>query len=114
MNRFALFCLGVLLAALAFAQIKKAPTYSISGTAPQSTLLYLSGPTQVRPASPSGKPPAYQFTGLAPGQYTIRPERQNCTFQPPEQTVTITNVNLTGVNFDATCTPPKKDPPYPK
>jgi hypothetical protein len=114
MNRFVLCCLGALLAALALAQIQKAPTYSISGSATQSTLLYLTGPTQVRPASVTGKPPMYHFTGLAPGAYTVRPSKSNCTFQPAERSVTITNSNVTGVDFDATCTPPQGQPQDPK
>jgi hypothetical protein len=112
MNRCTLVTLGVLTAALALAQVVKPPTYSISGAGPQFALFYLSGgPTQVRPISTSGKPPQYQFTSLAPGVYTVRPERQNCTFQPPERTVTITNSNVTGIDFTNTCTPPKKGPP---
>lgn len=47
----------------------------------------------------------YTFSGARPGSYTITPVLQGFLFTPASQAVTITNADVTGVNF-ATVTPP--------
>jgi len=47
----------------------------------------------------------YSFTGAIAGTYTITPSLQGFLFTPASRTVTVTNANVTGVDF-ATTTPP--------
>jgi len=47
----------------------------------------------------------YSFTGARAGDYTITPSLQGFLFTPANRTVTVTNANVTGVDF-ATITPP--------
>jgi len=42
---------------------------------------------------------AYTFTGLASGSYTITPSNPGYIFTPVSQNVTVSTVNVTGVNF---------------
>jgi hypothetical protein len=46
----------------------------------------------------------YTFTGLANGNYTVTPSRSGYTFTPPNQAVTMSGANLTGVNFTGAAT----------
>ncbi len=43
----------------------------------------------------------YTLTGVAPGTYTITPDKNNTRFTPQKSTVTVNNASLTGVNFTA-------------
>jgi hypothetical protein len=45
---------------------------------------------------------AYTFTGLAKGAYTVTPSHVGFNFNPGSQNATVTNANITGVNFAAT------------
>jgi len=47
----------------------------------------------------------YSFTGARAGDYTITPSLQGFLFTPASRNVTVTNANVTGVDF-ATITPP--------
>jgi len=84
-----------------------ATTYTISGTInPAATgsgsLVTLSGAASfATTADGSGN---YNFTGLSSGSYTISPSSQTATFSPTNQPVTISNGNVTGVNFTAMVT----------
>jgi|GEM_PF-1715099 len=43
----------------------------------------------------------YIFTNLASGNYRVTPSRTGLTFTPAYRDITITNANITGVNFSA-------------
>ena len=43
----------------------------------------------------------YTFTGLADGVYTVTPAKPGFTFAPASQSVTVSNVDVSGVNFAA-------------
>jgi inhibitor of cysteine peptidase len=43
----------------------------------------------------------YTFSDVVPGTYTVTPSKQGYGFSPPSQTVTITEGNMSGVNFTA-------------
>jgi hypothetical protein len=75
-------------------------TYSISGNAGlASATVALTGTSNTSTtASSSG---AYTFSGLPAGSYTITPSLSGYTFTPPSQSATITNANVSGVNFTA-------------
>ncbi len=91
------------------ATAQPAATFSISGTISPTaggagatvTLSGASGATAT--ANGSG---AYSFTGLAKGSYAVTPSHAGYTFSPTSQSATLTNANLTGVNFTATAQPP--------
>jgi len=79
-----------------------AQTYSISGTISPTAggsgaTLTLSGAANATTTANSAG--AYTFTGLASGSYTIRPSNPGYSFTPVNQNVTVSTVNLTGVNF---------------
>jgi len=84
-----------------------APTYTLSGTiSPASSgagsLVTLSGAASFSTtADSSGN---YSFTALANGAYTVTPSSSTATFSPTSQPVTISNGNVSGVNFTATAT----------
>jgi hypothetical protein len=64
----------------------------------------LSGPSSgTVTANSSG---AYSFTGLVAGSYAVTPSHTGFTFSPTSQSVTITNANVTGINFTATAVAP--------
>ncbi|MDQ7787408.1 MAG: carboxypeptidase regulatory-like domain-containing protein [Thermodesulfovibrionales bacterium] len=42
----------------------------------------------------------YQFSGLLPGTYTVNPSKTGYVFSPLSRTVTITNQNITGQEFE--------------
>ncbi len=44
----------------------------------------------------------YSFTGVANGTYTLTPTNSGVTFTPANQTVTVNNGDLTGIDFTAT------------
>jgi carboxypeptidase family protein len=81
-----------------------AAMFSISGTVspPASgsgTLLTLSGgASSTQTGDSSGN---YTFAGLANGTYTVTPSKAGFTFSPASQTVTVSNGNVTAVNFTA-------------
>ena len=82
-------------------------TWSISGTispaaAGSGATVTLSGAANATTtANASGN---YTFTGLANGNYTVTPSRSGYTFTPPNQAVTMSGANLTGVNFTGAAT----------
>ena len=85
-------------------------TWSISGaTSPSSggggATVTLSGPASATvTADSSGN---YSFSGLANGTYTVTPSKSGYTFAPPNQAVTISGANVSGINFTAqVVTPP--------
>ncbi len=84
-----------------------APTYTISGTiSPASSgagsVMTLSGAANATATvDASGN---YSFTELSNGLYTVTPSSQTATFSPTSQPVTISNGNVSGVNFTATAT----------
>ena len=48
---------------------------------------------------------SYALSGLAAGTYTVTPSLSGYTFSPASQSETITNANITTVNFAATASP---------
>jgi hypothetical protein len=80
------------------------PTYSISGSAgAASATIAIAGVSAAQTtASSTG---AYSFFSLLAGSYIITPSLAGYTFSPASQSITITNANVSGVNFIAT-------PPY--
>jgi len=46
---------------------------------------------------------SYSFTNLANGSYTVTPTLTNCSFNPTNQSATINNAGVSGINFAATC-----------
>ncbi len=78
-------------------------TYSISGTAGTgSATLTLTGASSATTVASNG---TYSFIGLAPGAYTITPQLSGYTFTPATQSTTVTNTNVSGVNFIASAVP---------
>ena len=77
-------------------------TYSISGTisptaAGSGATVKLTGTsTATVTANSSG---VYTFSGLAAGTYTVTPSQSGYTFNPVSTAVTVTNANVSGVNF---------------
>ena len=76
-------------------------TYSLSGTISgaggNGATVTLSGAASATvTANSSG---AYTFSGLASGAYTVTPSLSGFSFSPASQPVTISNANVTGVNF---------------
>lgn len=80
-------------------------TYSISGNAGVAgALLTLSGAgSGTTTADGSGN---YSFTGLVNGAYTITPSKSGYNFAPTSANETVSNANITGVNFVASVAPP--------
>lgn len=78
-------------------------TYSISGSVGlSSATVALTGTSSASvTASSTG---AYAFSGLLPGSYTISPSLSGYTFTPESQSATITNANVSGVNFTGAAT----------
>lgn len=82
-----------------------APTYAISGTiSPASsgagsvvTMIGTANATTTADASGN-----YSFPGLSNGSYTVTPSSQTANFSPTSQPVTISNGNVSGVDFTAT------------
>jgi hypothetical protein len=80
-------------------------TYSISGLAGAGAVtVTLSGPTTGKTVASSDG--AYAFSNLPVGTYTITPTLTGYKFSPASQSKTITNANLSAVNFTATASTP--------
>lgn len=98
---------GASVSGVNFTAAAVAPTYIISGTiTPASSaagsLVTLSGAASATTtADASGN---YSFTGVSNGSYTVTPSSQTVTFSPTGQPITISNGNVSGVNFTATST----------
>lgn len=78
------------------------PKYKISGRADTSTLVQLLTANSARAVNTS-RSPYFEFTGVAPGAYTVRPKRPGCAFEPAERTVTVSDADVTGVDFSIRC-----------
>ena len=80
-------------------------TYTISGTisptaAGNGATVKLTGSaTATVTANASG---AYTFSGLAAGSYTVTPTQTGYVFNPVSTAVTVTNANVSNVNFTGT------------
>ena len=87
-----------------------APTFSLSGkvtaNAPSSSFrMVLDGPVfAVTQTDANGN---YEFVNLPAGEYTVEPPDPGgpFDFNPPSRTVTITNANITGLDFVGTFVP---------
>ena len=83
-------------------------TYKISGTITPAaggsgaTVTLSGASTGTQTADSSGD---YAFAGLAPGNYAVTPSKKGFTFSPTSQGVTISNVDVTGLNFTAAAQP---------
>jgi hypothetical protein len=78
-----------------------APRFSISGTitgGAGATVNLTGATTASTTANSSG---AYTFSNLLSGSYTVTPSGAGLTFNPTSQAVSITNANVTNVNFTA-------------
>ncbi|MCX8031280.1 MAG: carboxypeptidase-like regulatory domain-containing protein [Thermodesulfovibrionales bacterium] len=81
-------------------------TFSLSGTITfggiglQGVTVALSGSASA--TTTTGPGGTYTFSNLSPGTYTITPSLQSYAFTPANATRTITNANITGVDFTAT------------
>ncbi len=84
------------------ASVQTNPTFSISGTITPvvggaGASVTLSGAASATTATDiSG---AYSFSGVGNGSYTVTPANAGYTFSPASQNVTVTGVNVAGVNF---------------
>lgn len=80
-------------------------TFMISGNVSgSSAVLSLSGPsTGTATTDASGN---YSFTGLPGGLYVVSPSRTGYAFTPSTRSVTISSMNVAGVNFSAAPIPP--------
>jgi hypothetical protein len=83
-------------------------TYSISGTI--SPAANGSGATVTLSGAASGSTTAdasgnYTFTGLANGSYTVTPSKTGFTFTPTSAPATVSNANVTSVNFTIAAIP---------
>jgi Bacterial Ig-like domain (group 2) len=102
---------GGLSASVSIAVSISSATYSLSGSAgAASATVALSGAAgpagTSATASNSG---TFSFSSLPSGSYIITPSLAGYTFAPSSQSVTITNANVSGVNFAATATPHSVD-----
>ena len=80
-------------------------TWSISGTvtgANGATLALTGAANAVTTADASGN---FTFSGLVNGAYTVTPSGSGSTFNPVNQSVTVSGANITAVNFTATPVP---------
>ncbi len=76
---------------------------TISGTGGNAATVNLTGTSSATvTADASGN---YTFGGLNAGSYTVTPSKSGFTFTPPSQPATITNANITGVNFSSAAVP---------
>ena len=115
-RNFALVSLGMLLAVVLVSgcsdtvgstQATNPPqqTYKISGTITPAaggsgaTVTLSGASTGTQTADSSGN---YAFAGLAPGNYAITPSEAGFNFSPTSRSVTLSNAEVTGVNFTAT------------
>ncbi|HET6854163.1 MAG TPA: SBBP repeat-containing protein, partial [Pyrinomonadaceae bacterium] len=85
-----------------------APAFSLSGRVTADTPFFsaqisLTGPVNATVGTDnSGN---YEFINLPAGQYTLTPLNIAFSFNPPSRTVTITNANITGLDFAGTFVP---------
>ena len=85
-----------------------APTFSLSGKITADTpsifaQIRLEGPVDALIGNDfDGN---YEFVNLPAGQYTLTPISIFHSFNPPSRTVTITNANITGLDFTGTFVP---------
>jgi hypothetical protein len=90
------------------AAVSTTPTYSVSGTispsaAGNGATVTLSGTSRASAtADVNGN---FSFTGLANGAYTLTPTKTGYSFTPPNQAITVSSANQSGVNFTATPLP---------
>jgi len=80
-----------------------APTYNISGTI--SPAAQASGATLTLSGASSGTTTAdnsgnFTFKNLAAGSYTITPSKTGFTFSPAKLDATVSNADVTGMNFE--------------
>jgi uncharacterized repeat protein (TIGR01451 family) len=85
-----------------------APTFSLSGNVtsangPIFLSVGLSGPVNALISTDNAG--NYEFVNLPAGQYTITPISIFFSFAPPSRTVTISNANITGLDFTGTFVP---------
>jgi hypothetical protein len=81
------------------------PTYTVSGTITHATsglgiqdvLVTLDGMTTTTDSNGD-----YAFNGVPDGSYTVVPEKQDYSFTPPQQDVTVSGFDVTGVDFTGT------------
>jgi hypothetical protein len=71
---------------------------TIGGTGGNGATVTLTGGATAT-ANASG---IYTFTGVANGSYTVTPAKTGFTFAPANQSITVNNANVTGVNFTST------------
>ena len=84
-----------------FSIVKQEQTYTISGNVSQleDVLMTLSGDASgTTTTDASGN---YSFGNLTNGNYTITPTKEGYQFEPASRNVTISDGNMTGVNFVA-------------
>jgi len=67
------------------------------------------GPDRVTYTDADGR---YTATGLAPGTYQLHPGLAWNAFSPLSRTITLTDSNVAGLDFDATWTDTPNNPPY--
>ncbi len=84
------------------------PTFSLSGKLTVDNTLFfaeveLNGPVHARRNVDINN--HYEFINLPAGEYTVTPINAAYDFSPPSRTVTITNADLTGVDFAGTFVP---------
>jgi hypothetical protein len=79
-------------------------TYSISGSVgvAAATITLSGASSAATTASTNG---AYSFGTLKPGKYSIVPTLNGYAFSPTSQSASVTNANVTGINFTATAAP---------
>jgi Carboxypeptidase regulatory-like domain/Bacterial Ig-like domain (group 2) len=84
-------------------------TYTLSGSAgvASATVVISQGAASASTtASGSG---AFSFAGVPSGSYLLTPSLAGYTFSPSTQSVTVTNANVSSVNFAATASPHSVD-----
>ncbi len=97
------------------AQSNPGPTYSITGTVNLSgsgltgVTMDLTGAATVTATTDSGG--NYTFINLSNGSYTITPSFSGYAFTPSSSPQTVSNADITGVDFIAAKTVVKPDPP---
>lgn len=82
-------------------------TFSISGNIADASIQNISGVTVTLTGAGSATTTTdasgnYTFNGLSNGQFTITPTDANYAFNPVSQDVTISNVDISAINFVAT------------
>jgi hypothetical protein len=82
------------------------PTFSLSGTVSPSgagvTITLTGAASATTTTNSSGN---FTFANLIAGSYTVTPSESGYTFSPSSQSVTISDANVTGIDFGATPPP---------